>query len=261
MRAAIVTGAAHGIGRRIAMRLARDGMSVLLTDRDEAGLKDGVAEIAHEVPGATVAFVASDLVDPTAPDKLVEACRSRFGRVDHLVNNAADQTPGGIVETDLTTWNRVMAVNVTAPFLLAKAALADLAENRGAIVILGSLVGNQPIPDRTAYCTSKAAVAGLARVMAAELGAFGVRVNALAPGHIMTDGRDDWETRYTPAAKSAFPMSYPIGRVGDADEVAGVVSFLLSEDAGFITGATIPIDGGMSILCPETAVFRTAGLI
>lgn len=261
MKAAIVTGSAHGIGRRIAMTLAKNGIAVLMTDRDETGLAESRDEIMRNDAGCRISFLATDLTDPESPASLVAHCRSTFGRVDHLINNAADQTEGGIESTDLATWNRVMAVNVTAPFLLAKAALADLVCNRGSIVLLGSLVGNQPIPDRTAYCTSKAAVAGLARVMAAELGAHGVRVNAVAPGHIMTDGREVWESRHTAAAKSAFPMSYPLGRVGEADEVAAVVSFLISDAAGFITGATIPIDGGMSILCPETAVFRTAGLV
>jgi len=171
MRAAVVTGAGHGIGRCIVADLASNGYTVLATDRDVRGLAE-TERIVNERSGKRLVFSeAADLSDSSVPAQLVAIALDRFGRIDAIVNNAADQSPGGIAGTDIETWNRVMAVNVSAPFLLAKAAQGALTSTRGAIVIMGSLVGNQPIPDRTAYCTSKAAVAGLGRVMACELGA------------------------------------------------------------------------------------------
>jgi meso-butanediol dehydrogenase/(S,S)-butanediol dehydrogenase/diacetyl reductase len=260
MKAAVVTGAGHGIGRCIVADLAVNGFVVFATDRDATGLAETARIVNGMVGSEVVSHCVSDLAAPEAPADLVARALDRFGRLDAVVNNAADQTPGGVATTDIETWNRLMAVNVTAPFLLAKAALEALAQSRGAVVLLGSLVGNQPIPDRTAYCTSKAAVAGLGRVMACELGAYGIRVNTVAPGHVMTDGLEVWRRSYSQAHQDAFPLSYPMNRVASPEEVARVVTFLLSETASFITGATIPVDGGMSVLCPETAVFRAAGL-
>lgn len=260
MKAAVVTGAGHGIGRCIVADLAANGYTVLATDRDAQGLAE-TEKIVNELSASKLVFTeVADLSDSSVPAQLIAIASERFGRIDALVNNAADQTPGGISGTDFATWNRVMAVNVSAPFLLAKAAQDALARTRGAIVLMGSLVGNQPIPDRTAYCTSKAAVAGLGRVMACELGAHGIRVNTVAPGHVMTDGPEVWSQVYSLPQQQAFPLSYPINRVALPEEIARVVTFLLSEASSFITGATITVDGGMSVLCPETAVFRAAGL-
>lgn len=260
MKVALVTGAGHGIGRCIVADLAESGYRILATDRNEEGIHE-TARFVNDASGAgTVVGVASDLSDAEVPARLVDQAISHFGGVDALVNNAADQTPGGVESTDVETWNRVFAVNVTAPFLLAKHARESLVRRRGAIVLLGSLVGNQPIPDRTAYCASKAAVAGLGRVLAAELGASGIRVNTIAPGHVMTDGIEAWKERYPVRHQETFPLSYPMDRVAYPEEIARVVTWLLSDAASFITGATIPVDGGMSVLCPETSVFRAAGL-
>ena len=144
------------------------------------------------------------------------------------------------------------------PFLLVQGLVEDLIATRGSVVNIGSLVGNQPIPGRVAYNTSKAAIAGLTRSLAVDLGMWGIRVNAVAPGHIMTDGETVWRSVYNDFQQQVFPTSYALGRVGNADEVASAVLFLASPAARFITGVTLPIDGGMSVLCPETASFNGA---
>lgn len=260
MKSVIVTGAAHGIGREIALTFARAGYSVLVTDRDAAGIAQTAQALTEVLGEGRVVARVDDLTSESAPEAIAQAARDAFGRIDCVVNNAADQTPGGTRDTATAIWDRVMAVNLRAPFLLARAVADDLASTGGSIVNMGSLVGNQPLPDRLAYSASKAGLAGLTRALATDLGASGVRVNAVAPGHIMTDGREVWLRTFTPRQQAIFPTSYPMDRVGTAQEVAQVVLFLASDAASFVTGATVPIDGGMSVLCPETAVFRAADI-
>lgn len=258
-RCVVVTGSAHGIGEMIARSFLVNGDAVLLVDVNDHLLKVTTAQLASEFPDK-VTCVTADLSSPDGVVQVVDAARLLPGRVSCLVNNAADQTPGSTTSTTIEQFQRTMFINVSAPFLLVQGLLDDLIETQGNVVNVGSLVGNQPIPGRVAYNTSKAAIAGLTRSLAVDLGEHGIRVNAVAPGHIMTDGEEKWKTVYSDFQQRIFPTSYALGRVGHAEEVATAVVFLASPAAKFITGITLPIDGGMSILCPETASFTAASI-
>jgi meso-butanediol dehydrogenase/(S,S)-butanediol dehydrogenase/diacetyl reductase len=233
---------------------------VLLADVNEKLLSSTTSEL-KDVYGDLVFSVTSDLSSPAGVEKVVTAAKQLPERVVCLVNNAADQTPGTTETTNVDMFQRTMFINVTAPFLLVQGLLDDLIATKGPVVNVGSLVGNQPIPGRVAYNTSKAAIAGLTRSLAVDLGQAGIRVNAVAPGHIMTDGEETWKSVYSEFQQRIFPTSYALGRVGHSEEVATAVVFLASPAARFISGITLPIDGGMSVLCPETASFTAASVV
>ena len=255
----VVTGSAHGIGTSIAKAFLSIGARVLLADVNEHMLDSTSSEL-RDTYGDLVFSVTADLSSAAGIEKLVTAAKNLPARVVCIVNNAADQTPGTTETTNVDMFQRTMFINVTAPFLLVQGLLDDLIATQGTVVNVGSLVGNQPIPGRVAYNTSKAAIAGLTRSLAVDLGQYGIRVNAVAPGHIMTDGVESWKAVYSDFQQRIFPTSYALGRVGHAEEVAAAVVFLASPAASFITGITLPIDGGMSILCPETASFTAAAV-
>lgn len=255
----VVTGSAHGIGTSIAKAFLSTGARVLLADVNEHLLTATTSEL-QDVYGDLVFSVAADLSSPAGVETVVAAAKQLPERVVCIVNNAADQTPGTTETTNVDMFQRTMFINVTAPFLLVQGLLDDLIATKGTVVNVGSLVGNQPIPGRVAYNTSKAAIAGLTRSLAVDLGHTGIRVNAVAPGHIMTDGEESWKAVYSDFQQRIFPTSYALGRVGHAEEVAAAVVFLASPAAHFISGITLPIDGGMSILCPETASFTAAAV-
>ena len=254
-KAALVTGAAYGIGRAIALALARAGASVVVTDLREEPL----AETVKLLEGFPHLSLIGDVTRTEFPQECVEAAVARFGRLDTLVCNAADQRGAPLEETSPELWDHIQAVNYRAPFLFARAAAAHLEKTGGSIVNLSSLVANQPIPGRVPYCASKAAVSGLTRSLAVELGERGVRVNAIAPGHIMVHGEAEWKARFDEKTQKTFHASYPLGRCGLPEEVASVALFLASDAASFVTGTLIPVDGGMAVLCPETVANRAAG--
>lgn len=253
MKTVIVTGAGQGIGRAIALGFAQAGWSVCATDLrriDETKALLGEGHLCLE----------GDVTELSFPASVVAAAVEKFGRLDCIVNNAADQRGTSLEETPVALFDQIQAVNVRAPYLFAQAGLEHLKATKGSIVNLGSLVGNQPIPERVAYSTSKAALAGLTRALAADIGRYGVRVNCIAPGHIMTSGEAAWRERFSEDEQRVFFTHYPLDRVGHPEEIAAVALFLASDAASFITGATVPVDGGMSILCPETGAFRAAGV-
>ena len=238
-RLALVTGAARGIGLATASRFLAEGWRVALLDIDAETLAATHARLA--LPDDTMA-VACDVAEPDQVPAAVEAVAARFGRIGALVNNAgiADFRP--ILETDYETWSRIMAVNLTGPFLCTQAcAPVMLAGGGGAVVNIASISGFRASTLRTAYGTSKAGLMQLTRQQAAELGEMGIRVNAVAPGPVDTAMA---RKVHTAEIRADYHQAIPLGRYGTEEEIAEVVFFLASDRASYVNGQIVAVDGG-----------------
>jgi NAD(P)-dependent dehydrogenase (short-subunit alcohol dehydrogenase family) len=234
-RVAIVTGAASGIGRAIAARFAREGAHVVLGDIDDAGGRQAAAEI--RAGGGHAVFVPCDVAVDADAGRLAAAAVDAYGRLDILVNNAADLTPyGNIQECALEDWNRSLAVGLTGTFLCARHALPHMPAG-GSIVNIASVGGVLPFVGQASYVAVKGAVIQLTRSMALDFGPRGIRVNAIAPGAIETRPLPEMLVRRQIARS-------PLGRKGRPEEVAAAAVFLCSEEAAFVTGVCLPVDGG-----------------
>lgn len=242
----IVTGAAGGIGRAIAHRLAVDGYAVLCVDQDAEGVRRTCAEIGPTAHPAVV-----DLADRDERRELVPDAAERLGRVDVLVNNAAYHGPRvGFLDLPLAEWDRVLETNLVAAADLARSTAEHLVTTRraGSIVNIASIQERLPVPTYTAYGASKGGLSALTRSLAVELAAYEIRVNAVAPGVIQTDAfRSTLEASDEQPDLADAPVAALLGRGGRPEEIASVVSFLASRDASYLTGAVLPVDGGRSI--------------
>jgi NAD(P)-dependent dehydrogenase (short-subunit alcohol dehydrogenase family) len=241
-RIALVTGASRGIGRAIAVDLARNGATVAACSRDREGTDETVGLI-EAAGGAAAAFVV-DLRSPDQTEALVGSVVERFGQLDILVNNAGiSRTAGGLSET-LEGWSEVLATNLTAPFLLARRTADHLAASgHGAIVNVGSVMGLVAMRDLTAYAAAKAGLHHMTRQLALDLAPVGVRVNCVAPGFVRTAL---FEASHTEARKAHIARLHALGRVGAPEEVAHAVTYLASDRASFVTGACLVVDGGLT---------------
>ena len=243
-RVAVVTGAAQGIGTGIAARLAEAGAAVVLADLDGEGAVAMAKQLA-EVHRRPMLGVRVDVAEEASVVALADVTVERLGRLDIWVNNAGIfPHTGRVVDADAGAFERVMAVNVSGTFLGAREAARRMTDG-GSIVNLASITGFAARSGLTAYSSSKHAVVGLTRNLAQDLAPLGVRVNAVAPGLIVTPGvlgGSAGETR-SAAALASRPTA-PLGRHGVPDDVARVVLFLVSDLAAFVSGATIVIDGG-----------------
>ncbi|MFD7066006.1 SDR family NAD(P)-dependent oxidoreductase [Streptomyces sp. NPDC059913] len=240
-KVALVTGGSRGIGAAVALRLAEDGADVALTYQGSAGLaEEVVAKIT--AMGRNGWAVRADSADPEAVRGAVAAVAERSSRLDILVNNAGVGAVGPIEDVALDQIDRVLAVNVRAPYLYAQAALPHMAEG-GRIVSIGSCIAQRvAFPGSTLYATSKAALIGFTKSMARELGPRGITVNLVHPGPIDTDmnpGDGD---------SADFQRGFTsIGRYGTATEVADAVSYLAGQSARYVTGAELAVDGGFAV--------------
>jgi NAD(P)-dependent dehydrogenase (short-subunit alcohol dehydrogenase family) len=237
-RVAIVTGAARGLGRAVAARLHERGASVAVNVRD----RERAETVAREI-GERAFAVAGDLSVDGAPEEIVRRTQERFGRIDILVNNAALPLTTRFEQLTPEEWRRALEVNLTAPFLLIKAVLPAMkTQQYGRIVNVSSTAGRMVSTLGGAhYTTSKTGLLGLTRAAAKELGKYGITVNAVCPGMIDTE-----LTRETasPDVLERLAQGFPVPRLGTSLEVADLICFAASEAAGYITGASLDINGG-----------------
>lgn len=240
---AIVTGASRGIGRAIAHRLAREGATVICTGRDLKTLDATVAEIAEGSGGAAEA-AAFDVGDAGAAKRIVEEVRERFGRLDILVNNAGITRDQIFVRMKPEEWRDVLATDLDGVFFMTQpAAKIMMRQRRGRIVNVSSVVGIMGNAGQANYAAAKAALIGLTKSLARELGSRNITVNAVAPGYIRTD----MTAGLTDAQRQALLATLAIPRLGTPEDVAEAVNFLVGPGGSYITGVVLNISGGLYI--------------
>jgi NAD(P)-dependent dehydrogenase (short-subunit alcohol dehydrogenase family) len=243
-KVAVVTGAASGIGRAGAIEFAREGARVVGVDVNGAGLEATAADI--RAGGGTALAVVADVADAACVEALARKTIEAFGEVHALFNNAAIQVNKTVEDTTPEEWGRQMAVNVGGIFLCSKYFLPHLRKTRGAIVNMSSVNGFFVEPMCAGYCATKGAIIALTKAMAIDHGRDGVRVNCICPGYINAGlAWGYFEAQPDPAAaRASAGKLHALGRIGRPEEVARVAVFLASDEASFMTGAAVVVDGG-----------------
>jgi NAD(P)-dependent dehydrogenase (short-subunit alcohol dehydrogenase family) len=244
-RVALITGAGSGIGAATARRFAAEGGRVAVLDRDA----EAATALAEGLPEAQA--VACDVADATAVREAVAAVLARFGRLDAVVNAAGHVVAAPIEAVPEADFARMLSVHVTGTFLVCQAALPALSDSGGAIVNLASIAALVGRPNIAAYAASKGAVLAMSRQFAVDFAAHGVRVNCVAPGPVrtaMTEGFAAARGESWDAGAARMAKGVPLGRVGSAEEVAGPICFLLSDDASYLTGGCLVPDGGLTAM-------------
>jgi len=251
---AIVTGGAGGLGTAIAARFLRDGGNVALVDLSDR-IETAADELRRTAPGATVMTLRGDVADQDFAERAVTEAADALGGLDVLVNNAGIGGPAtDVADTDPVLIRRVLEVNLLGPFLMARSwAAAAIRSRRGVAVInIGSILGQQGDRGGAAYSASKGGIALLTQSLALELAPHGIRVNTIAPGNMATEMHWDWLRGQAQDQGTTFEdevarvrASIPLGRHGTGDDIAGAVAWLVSDDASYVTGQTIGVNGGV----------------
>jgi len=243
-RIALITGASRGIGRAIALGMAKRGFDVAINDIERQ--KDVLQEVAQEIEatGRRALTVYADVSNKADVEAMVKTTADTFGRIDAIVNNAGILIASDVEHLKEEHWDSVLDVNAKGTFLVVQAVLPYMKQQKyGRIVNIASIGGKHGAPEQAHYSASKAAVMGFTRVLAQEVGTYGITANCICPGIILTDmGRvnlDDVAVRQSWQEKTAMR------RIGDPEDVVGPVAFLASDDAGFVTGQSLNVDGGI----------------
>jgi len=263
-KTALITGGGAGIGCAIAERFAAEGANVCITGRRQGALD----AVAGSLPSDAVATCAGDVTDIDDAGLMVETALRFTGKLDILVNNAAIDTAGSVVDIDPNLWRQIIEINLTGPFLMMKAAIPHMIKGGGgSIVNVASLGGIRCLPGMPAYCSSKAGLIMLTKQVALDYGYANVRCNALCPGATRTSML---ENSLAPAASALgtdidgvlvrMSSNTPLRRVASPEEIAAVCANLASDDSSFITGAEILVDGGAAIVDVNGAALSSAGL-
>jgi NAD(P)-dependent dehydrogenase (short-subunit alcohol dehydrogenase family) len=249
MQTVVVTGASSGIGRATALRFGREKADVVAVGRTGAAL--GKVAEAVELAGGRCVVVEADVTDSRAPDAVVDTAVSAFGGLTTLVNAAGIIANGSVENTSDAAWDEMLDVNLRAPFRLMRAAAPHLIRSKGSVVNVSSVTGLRAFPGVLAYCVSKAGVDQLTRCAALEMAPHSVRVNAVNPGVTISNlhRRSGMNEESYAAFLERSKTTHPLGRAGNVEEIADLIAFLASDQAGWITGETISIDGGRHLTC------------
>jgi len=241
-RVAVVTGAGRGIGQATALELARRGATVVVAELAAYG-EETAAEIQRS--GGHAAFVQLDVADPSSVESMVAEVVERYGRVDILVNNAGIRPTRFVLDMQLAEWERVLSVNLSGTFNCCRAVAPWMVERKwGRIVNISSLAAQQgSTGGHSHYAAAKAGIIGFSKSLARELAPHGITVNVVAPGWIDTEG---WEGQLD-GRRAEYAAKIPLGRLGQPRDVAQAIAFLASEGASYITGVTLPVNGGLYI--------------
>jgi len=247
---AVVTGAGSGIGRSIAVVLAEEGCNIAAVDLNGQGAEETVKSISQT--GQKAISIQADVSSSSEVDEALKQILQRWGSIHILVNNAGIATPPvSVLKLEETMWRRALDVNLTSQFIWTQRVATEMVRHKikGRIVNISSGVLNKLVRYRTAYCTSKIAVAYFTKAAALDLAEHGIRINAIAPGMIITPMTDKYRTAPGDDADymRAWTSAIPAGRWGEPREVARAVLFLVSDDAGYINGSVLTVDGGFTI--------------
>lgn len=239
----IVTGAARGIGYAIARKFSEEGSKVAIIDVDAQGGERAARKLRSEV-GADVFFIAADVSHELDVKRFFEKALREFGRIDVLVNNAGIHMAKPTINVELQEWNRIIEVNLTGVFLCSKEAAKHMINiGGGSIINIASIDGIVALPERAAYCVSKAGVIQLTKVLAVEWAKYGIRVNAIAPGYTKTEIVRSLIARGV-VKEEKVTQRCPMGRMANPSEIALAALYLASDESSYVTGETLVVDGG-----------------